>query len=111
MVGVVVIDEGRTGAVNTEFPTGRLVETVSLAKDRSRNAYSLLYTRGGQGGWPKSGGSLRVRLRLEMTVSQFTSAQRIGYVEAGNVLTNRLHAISAHAYGLAISSSGLRLMA
>jgi hypothetical protein len=42
-VGVVAIDEGRTGVVvNTELPADRLVDTVSLAKDRSRNAYSLL---------------------------------------------------------------------
>lgn len=37
---------------------------VEFPIDFSRNVYSFLYTRGGQGGWPSSGGSFKVRANL-----------------------------------------------
>lgn len=41
-VGVVVTDEGRVGVPATDPYPVRFVETVLLASDRSRNAYSFL---------------------------------------------------------------------
>lgn len=63
-VGVDGADPERVGVPGAEPLVDRLIEFVLDVKDRSRKPYSFLYARGGQGGLPSNGGSLRARLSL-----------------------------------------------
>lgn len=65
-LGVDGLDVAREGVPGTEPgpPTERFISAMLLVSDRSRNAKSFLYTRGGHGGWPRRGGSFNARLNL-----------------------------------------------
>lgn len=106
LVGVDGTDPEREGVPGAEPLAERFTSAELDARDRSRNPYSFLYARGGQGGLPSSGGNRNDRLSLFQTGVSNQPTQRFPVAFKAYLL----HAISAHACGLAISSSGFRLV-
>jgi hypothetical protein len=64
-VGVEGAEPEREGVPGAELSLARFDGLVLADNDRSRKEYSFLYARGGHGGWPSSGGSLRALVSLE----------------------------------------------
>lgn len=64
LVGVDGTDPEREGVPDAEPLAERFTSAELDARDLSRNEYSFLYARGGQGGLPSNGGSRNDRLNL-----------------------------------------------
>lgn len=64
-MGVEGAEPEREGVPGAELSLVRFGLLALVDKDRSRKEYNFLYTRGGHGGCPSKGGSLRALLNLE----------------------------------------------
>lgn len=68
-VGVEGAEPEREGVPWAKLSLACFEGLTLLDNDRSRKEYSFLYARGGHGGWPSNGGSLRVLLNLLHAIS------------------------------------------
>ena len=66
---------------------------VVLPTDFSRNVYSFLYTRGGQGGWPSRGGSFNVRASLRPSQSALFMMDRVAILHTFDKQSRRKHEV------------------